>query len=291
MKRTTTAALMIIMVFGLAACGQPKTASEAPLNSEPVQIANPWHDITEAEAKAICPKSFIVPEGAENAVWSVMDQPGTQSALVQLSFDLYGMDLTAREQVTGNEADDISGMYYEWTAQTDEPLKNWPDAICHSYRWIGEDGYADLCTWYDAAAGISYSLSVTAEDLDGFDLTAVVESIAEESSLPEKEAIDPDDCIGYYTNGSYDEVIIDRNGDDYIMTVSLYRLTYLDEGTVSFTEEAVIFNTTDAAGNPMKISFFNNGEGTYSLRIEESTWVYLDPGTIIGGLIKTDPGA
>ena len=278
---------MIIMVLGLAACGQPKTASEAPVNSEPVQIANPWHDITEAEAKAICPKSFAVPEEAEDAVWSVMDQSDTQSALVQLSFNLYGMDFTAREQVTGNEDADISGMYYEWTAHMDEPLRNWPDAVCHSYRWIGEDGYADLCTWYDTSAGISYSLSVTSEDLDGFDLTAVVESIAEEGSIPKTEAIDPDDYIGYYTNGSYDEVIIDRNGDDYTMTVSLYRLTYLDEGTVSFTEEGVFFNTIDASGKPMIISFSDKGDGTYSLRIEESTWLYLEPGMVFDNMIKT----
>ena len=93
MKRTVSFALMILMVFALAACGLPKTAVETPVEPESVQIANPWRDITEAEAKAICPKSFDVPEGAENAVWSVMEPSGTQSALVQLAFDLYGMIL------------------------------------------------------------------------------------------------------------------------------------------------------------------------------------------------------
>lgn len=278
---------MIIMLFALAACGQQKTAAKAPVDYEPVQIANPWRDITEAEAKAICPKSFDVPEGAENAVWSVMDQSDTQSALVQLSFNLYGMDFTAREQVTGNTEADISGMYYDWTAHIEDSLRNWPDMVCHSYRSIGEDGYADLCTWYDAGAGISYSLSVTAEDLDGFDLTAVVESLAEAIAESETKQIDPDNYVGYYTDGGYNEVIIEKNGEDYAMEVSLYRLTYLDEGSVSFTEDGVVFNTIDASGKPMKISFSDNGDGTCSLRIEESTWLYLEPGTEFNNMIKT----
>ena len=145
------------------------------------QIANPWHDITEAEAEKICPKSFEVPEGAENVKWSVMEPAGassdTQGTLVQLSFDLDGNSFTAREQVTGDPEADISGMYYNWTVQGEETLKNWAETVCHTFRWIGEDEYADLCAWYDAETGTSYSVSVTAEDLDGFDLLAIAEAL------------------------------------------------------------------------------------------------------------------
>ena len=59
----------------------------------------------------------------------------------------------------------------------DETLKNWADIVCHTFRFIGEEGYADLCTWYDAESGVSYSLSVTAKDLDGFDLLAIAEAM------------------------------------------------------------------------------------------------------------------
>ena len=146
------------------------------------QIANPWREITEAEATVFCPKSFRVPEGAQNVRWSVMDSAadpsGVPGALVQLSFDLNSNSFTAREQITGDEEVDQSGMYYECTARLGGTLRNWNDIPCICYRWIGEAGYADLCTWYEAEAGTSYSVSVTAEDLDGFDLQAIAEALA-----------------------------------------------------------------------------------------------------------------
>ena len=140
------------------------------------QLANPWREITEAEAKERCPESFAVPEGASDVHWRAMDsaEPG---ALVQLDFDLYGMSFTAREQVTGDPEADISGMYYDWTVQLDETLRNWNDTPCRSFRWIGEEGYADLCAWYDADSGTSYTVNVTSDDLDGFDLLAIAEAL------------------------------------------------------------------------------------------------------------------
>ncbi len=145
------------------------------------QLANPWRDITEAEAKELCPNSLAVPENARNVLWSALDSAadpsGVPGALVQVFFDLDGSSFTAREQVTGDPEADISGMYYDWTCQTDENLRNWADSVCHTYRHIGEDGYADLCTWYDAESGTSYSVSIIADDLDGFDLLAIAEAL------------------------------------------------------------------------------------------------------------------
>ena len=97
---------------------------------------------------------------------------------------------------------------------------------------------------------------------------------------------DPDAWIGRYANGGYDEVILEKQGDDYKMSVSLYRLTSLDEGTVSFPGERVIFNTLDAAGNPMTLSFYQDGPDGYALRVEESTWGYLEAGTVFEDLKK-----
>ena len=179
MKKYILIAVLIVLL--IAVCGQAVVARQQPQSNEPVQLANPWRDITEAEAKALFPKSFIVPEGAQNVQWrildSVADPSGVPGALVQLSFDLDGNRFTAREQVTGDPEADQSGMYYDWTYRMDDTLKNWSDTVCHSFRFIGEEGYADLCTWYDAESGVSYSLSVTARDLDGFDLQAIAEAM------------------------------------------------------------------------------------------------------------------
>ena len=169
----------VCMIFALSVSFAAKPAADS--GDSGVQLANPWREIAEAEAKELCPQSFVVPDGAENVQWrvldSVADPSGMPGALVQLTFDLDGNSYTAREQLTGDPEADLSGMYYDWTHQMDDTLKNWSDTVCHSYRFIGEEGYADLCTWYDAESAASYSLSVTAKDLDGFDLLAIAEAL------------------------------------------------------------------------------------------------------------------
>ncbi len=182
MKKAIAAAAALMMLC-LAACAQGGTSAEVPQSGETAQIANPWREITETGAKAVCPASFAVPEGARNAQWRVLDsaadESGVPGPLVQLSFELDGNTFTAREQGTGSEEVDHSGMYYAWTVQDEGLLSNWGGGKlpCRNYRFIGENEYADLCTWYDADAGVSYSVSVTAEDLDGFDLQAVAEAL------------------------------------------------------------------------------------------------------------------
>ena len=152
-------------------------------DGESAEMANPWRDISENEAKEICPDSFGAPEGAENISWSVLDSAadpsGVPGALVQLAFELYGNTFTAREQVTGDPEADISGMYYDWNVQDEFSMENWngKDLTGTCFRYIGEGEYADLCIWFDAESGITYSLGVTAGDLDGFDLQAVAEAM------------------------------------------------------------------------------------------------------------------
>ncbi len=186
MKRTIALILLFAMLM-LAGCGQSAPTAEpaqnepadgTPESGEAAQIANPWREIGEAEARALEAGALRAPEGAENARWSVMEAAG-QAPLVQLSFDLDGLSFTAREQLTDDAAADVSGLYYEWTAQTDMLLKNWEESAKAGtcYRHVGEDGFTDLCAWYDTAKGISYTLSVTAEDPDGFDLRAIAEQL------------------------------------------------------------------------------------------------------------------
>lgn len=99
--------------------------------------------------------------------------------------------------------------------------------------------------------------------------------------------VNPDDYLGRYTNGSYDEVIIGKKDGAYTMEVTLYRLASLEEGTVSFSGEGMIFHTADGAGNPMTLSFRQDGPDQYALRIDESTWEYLKPGTVFDHMVKT----
>lgn len=104
---------------------------------------------------------------------------------------------------------------------------------------------------------------------------------------PAEPVVNLDDFVGHYVDGDYDEVIIEKNGNDYTMEVGLTGLTTLDEGTVSASNEGVVFHTIDAAGNPMTVSFYQDGDDHYALRVDESTWELLEQGTIFDEMIKT----
>lgn len=186
MKRVLIVAVLVLaLMLALVACGQKAAVEEASVpaqEEESVSMANPWREVTQEEAQALCARSFNVPEGAENVVWSVNDSvadaSGVPGALVQVAFDLNGMSFVAREQVTGDTEVDNSGMNYQWTAQEEGSMSSWFEGMtCKLSRFIGEGESADLCTWYDVETGISYSLSTVAADLDGFDITAVANAM------------------------------------------------------------------------------------------------------------------
>jgi len=177
-----------------------------------VGLANPWRDATYDEAFDTISKLFKAPDGAENVKWSICetgkDENVIPGPLVQMTFDLDGMSFTAREQVTGDKAEDISGMHFDWTTTEDITLANWGDGTMAAkyHRYIGDRESVDVCTWYDIEYGASYSLSTTAKDLEGFDLQAVAEAIYDPSTQPganmpedetipeEKVDIDISDC-------------------------------------------------------------------------------------------------
>ena len=152
-------AMFLIGVLALTACG--KEAPSAPESTEPtetaetmVSMANPWVDCTEEEAKTHVPRLFQVPEGAENVAWSVM-HPEEDRPLVQVAFDLDGLSYNARAQVTGDDAEDISGMYYKWSTETSYPEKK---PVCKVFL---SDSGQGICLWKDRSK--RYSLSAGRE--------------------------------------------------------------------------------------------------------------------------------
>lgn len=116
---------------------------------------------------------------------------------------------------------------------------------------------------------------------------SVEESIQEASGVTSEEKVNIDDYVGYYTDGEND-VTIEKNGDNYSMTVGLYRLTTLSEGTVIASNDGVVFDTFDASGEPMKVSFKKDSSESFTLKIEESTWSLLESGTVFEGMAKTE---
>ncbi len=152
---------------------------------ENVGLANPWRDgITDAEAATYAPALLTLPAGAADVIWRVMDeggavQPGDKpGALVEAQFTMDGVSYCARTQY--GSADDISGMYYEWTVEDDIASPKWQDAGLSGkfYRYSGDGETVDLITWYDEAAETQYALSATMNsDGDGFDIQAIAEEM------------------------------------------------------------------------------------------------------------------
>ena len=191
MKKTIAMMMTGLMVLSLSACGSGATSKEAnatetstevaaeATTEQTVGLANPWREATEEECNQLAGNGFSAPDGASNVKWSIMDTGEEYRELVQMCFDLDGLSFTARQQNTGDEPQDISGMFYEWTAEEDVTLANWAGGNMKGTvkRFIGDDRYIDVCTWYDVETGASYSLSTEGKDLDGFDIQAIAEAM------------------------------------------------------------------------------------------------------------------
>ena len=249
MKKLT--ALIIVTVLSLSAltgCGQSKApeaaaepetveaTEEATSSDEPMTgMANPWRDITEEEAKAACIRLFKAPDEATNVRWSIMEEgadkeTGFPGPLVQLDFDIVDtystLSFTARAKQTTDENEDISGMYYDWTVTDDATLANWGGGNMKGkcYRYLGDTETVDLITWFDVEIGIAYSLTTSAEDLDGFDIQAYAEAMYN----PDNEPFTGDDSISLYAHVSDDALL-----DEVYGSVEREFKTFFDEADVS----------------------------------------------------------
>ena len=243
-----------------------------------VGLANPWQDATYDEAINTVSKLFKAPDGAENVKWSICktgnDENVIPGSMVQMTFDLDGMSFTAREQVTGDKAEDISGMYYDWTTTEDITLANWGDGrMAAKYqRYVGDEESVDVCTWYDIEYGASYSLITSAKDLEGFDLQAVAEAIYDPSTQPganmpedetileEKIDIDISDCK------DFDQVI------DKLATDMAYA-----EIKIGGTDVLLVTPGT----------FKGDDKGTRAATIAEVYWIDKDNNIKDGGHVRS----
>ncbi len=110
---------------------------------------------------------------------------------------------------------------------------------------------------------------------------------AAETAAAERAPVDLDEFVGVYANENTDFVVIEEIEDAYVMSVVVYRLIGLDGGTVSASADGVVFRSVDPEDNPMTVTFCRDGE-TYALRVDESTWEYLAPGTVVSGFERVE---
>lgn len=127
-------------------------------------VANPWRETDADGVFHLVGARFGVPEGAEDLAWYALETED----LAEFQFVWYGMEYNARMKRTDG-FEDISGMYFEWGGD-EACLVNGCEGVTR--RAYDEGNTADLCLWYDAEAGVMYSVSTIGKDLDGFDILA-----------------------------------------------------------------------------------------------------------------------
>lgn len=161
MKKTLAVLLAALMLAAvLAGCGAKK--EEAPSASLP----NPVQEMSQADLAAALGVFLEAPEGAENAVWSAID-----NTVAQLTFTLDGRDYFYRVQDSGDKTEsfDISGLYYDWT-ETAEAEVAGRAAVVNT----GEE--AGFVQWLDIVPGLNYNLGCTGA-VDAQTLLSVAEAV------------------------------------------------------------------------------------------------------------------
>ena len=141
---------------------------------EAALLANPWEDMTAEQLAAETGLSFGVPEGAENVIYRYLRSDG----MAEMQFSWAGGEYCARilpMEAEENGFYDISGMYYEWPAEDFVNIGACSGTLSQPVE--DEGTWVERCLWYDPVPGLMYSLSVTAEDVDGLDLTALAEQV------------------------------------------------------------------------------------------------------------------
>ncbi len=296
MRRSIVLLLTGIVAFSMVGCvtvSAPQTtheASEAEVTkadesvdneSNNTGIANPWKDITAEEAAELIPDGIHVAEGAQNVKWSRMDEE--DEPLVQLSFDLDGLNVNVREQKTNDGQKDISGMNYEWTVEDEVMTTNWGEGIIEgkTFRYVGDDEYVDLILWYNRDTGVSYSLSTSAKDLDGFDIQGIAEAVydpgnkaTEEEVLPVEEEHIPMDITGCDTftqivdklpaEAGFANVVIN---DVDVLLVTEYIYDYEGDETYAAIDSDVYYY--NAEGIPAYAGFVSAGGTAYPLSVKD----------------------
>ena len=310
------------MALSLTACGSDKPEQVSPSESSAAEsgqsdnsgpgtdsssagLANPWVDTTAEEAASLIPNLFTAPEGATDVTWSRTegDKP-----LIQMAFKQDRLDFTARAQNTGDTAEDISGMYYDWAVESDVTLAGWAGGQMPAklHRYAGSGEYADLCTWYDFETGVSYSLGTVAEDLSGFDIQAVAEAIYDpgtedvtaDMTAEEHVPLDISSCTSFkqitdmlgFGNGYIKTTISDTE----VLLVTEYVFDMDGGGHYAATDADIYYMGDD--GLPKYAGYVSAGGTAYPLAIADGKLYvganpYMKKMTLMAGGIVTDEEA
>ena len=136
-------------------------------------MINPWENMPVDQLQQLIGVPINIPEGAEKPVfrWYAAEK------MAEMQFFWVNGDFCFRAQPVAprGELIDISGMYFTWKDEENISVGGCTGTIAQVQSETGD--WVQRCLWYDNAAGVSYSLTVVAPDVDGLDLAALAEQI------------------------------------------------------------------------------------------------------------------
>ncbi len=149
-----------------------ETESEQPAETEAMMgMANPWTETDQDGFAKTMKVKLNVPDGAKDVTYFIMND----GELGEMQFILNGVYCTVRCKA-GKTWEDISGLHYDDTWKTEEKCTvNGCEGVIRSITEESES--LSNCMWLDQKAGVMYSVTAKAEDLKGFDIKGVAETV------------------------------------------------------------------------------------------------------------------
>lgn len=257
---------MLLIASILLLCGcQKATAPIAPDNvdnpatteaiTDEVRdtIGNPWVDSDYNGVYDALGIWMSEPSGATNVNISLNES----DKLAEMTFDYGEHTLSYVYRVKSTSAfEDISGLYYDWDVDMDSPIAGC-EGMCK--RAFADNETIDLCQWFDKATGTMYSLSTSAADLDGFDITAIAIQLyapVEEEYTGFMPANFLEEKLQKDTFSSYDEIIAGLDKDNAYAIIKVYGL---DEDLLIIAEGA--YDNLDSNMASIEGSIYRNDNG------------------------------
>lgn len=209
MKKFFTLLLSLLMVLSFGACAA-KDGETLP---------NPITDSTAEEILETLGIAFSLPEGASDAAYSIIGAEG-ENPIAQVKFTLDGKEINCRIQ-PAEELYDNTGMYYEWETTEENAMVGTCPAIL---SW--NEGAEGICYWYDEAAGLLYSVSVT-EGASPEYLTKLAEMLY--LPLQEEASGETSDAGETSASGETVKTITDRTLTEDLLCAQALEKIYEDE--------------------------------------------------------------
>ena len=163
MKKIIALGLSLVLCFAFAACTKvpektpAKDGTEVDIAEDTgnVGIPNPMTELTEEEFNKEFNTAVWVPEESEDIHYYKIESGDSKTAEV----DYTRFDYEYCFRFSRGEEEDISGMYYEWTYDTENDSSGAYKPACH--MMLNEDEGVGACTWYDTRTGTNYSITMS----------------------------------------------------------------------------------------------------------------------------------